>query len=83
MRNVYDAACIGSMINRLYILWYAKRHSWVEATSSSEKISPVVLVVVELHLSEGIRQGRQLYLVGWFKKFMMLNIKILKFCGNI
>ena len=66
-------------MNGLYILWYAKRHSWVEATSNSEKISPVALVVVELRLSEGIRQGRQLYLVGWLRKFMVLNknIKIL------
>jgi len=32
-----------------------------EATSNSEKIKPVALAVIELRLSEGIRQaGRQL-----------------------
>jgi len=35
-----------------------------EATSNSEKIKPVALAIIELRLSEGIRQaGRQL--VSW------------------
>jgi len=37
----------------------AKGPSWAEATSNSEKIKPVALVIAELH--KGIRQaGRQL-----------------------
>ena len=31
--------------------------SQVEATSNSEKIKPIPLPVIELHLSEGIRQA--------------------------
>jgi len=34
-----------------------KGTSRAEATSNSEKIKPVALVVIELHLSEGIRQA--------------------------
>ena len=45
-----------SMKNTFYILCYAKRHSWAEVTSNSEKIKLVTLVVIELHLSEGISQ---------------------------
>jgi len=37
-----------------------KGTSWAEAMSNSEKIKPVTLAVIELRLSEGIRQaGRQ------------------------
>ena len=41
-----------SMKNALYILQYAKRHL---SGSNSEKIKPIALAVIELHLSEGIR----------------------------
>jgi len=33
-----------------------KSTSWTEATSNSEKIAPIALAVIELHLSEGISQ---------------------------
>ena len=46
-----------SMKNALYILRYAKRHQLAEATLNSEKIKPVTLAVIELRLSEGIRQS--------------------------
>ena len=49
-----------SMIRALYVLWYAKRHILDKATLNSEKIKPIALAVIELHLPEGIRQaGRQ------------------------
>ena len=35
-----------SMKNALYVLRYAKRHRRAEATSSSEKIKPVALVML-------------------------------------
>jgi len=38
-----------SMKNALHILWYAKRHSWAEATSNREKIKPIALAIIELH----------------------------------
>ena len=31
-----------------------KGTSWAEATSNSEKIEPIALAVIKLHLSEGI-----------------------------
>ena len=43
-----------SMKNALYILRYVKGTCRAEATSNSEKINPVALVVIELCLSEGI-----------------------------
>jgi len=46
-----------------------------EATSKSEKIKPIALAVIELRLSEGIRQ-----LVS--QKKIPLNKKFLKFHGN-
>jgi len=46
-----------SLKNALYVLWYAKRHLSGWRTSNSEKIKPVALAVIELHLSEGIRQA--------------------------
>jgi len=45
-----------SIKNVLYILQYAKGTSWAKATSKSEKIQPLDLVIVELYWSEGIRQ---------------------------
>ena len=45
-----------SMKNTLYVLRYAKRQLSAEATSNSEKIKLIALVVIELHLSEGISQ---------------------------
>ena len=49
------------MMYALYVLWYAKRNTCqVETMSNSEKIKPVSLAVIELHLSEGISQS-----VGW------------------
>ena len=45
------------MMHALYLLQYA---CWAEVTSISEKIKPVALSVIELSLSEGIRQaGKQ------------------------
>ena len=43
-----------SMKNALYVLQYAKRHLSGRATSNREKIKPVDLAVIELHLSEGV-----------------------------
>ena len=46
------------MKNALYVLQYAKRGtSRAEATSNSEIIKPVALVVIVLRLSEGISQS--------------------------
>ena len=45
------------MKNELYVLWYAKGTCWVEVTSNSEKIKPVALAIIKLHLSEGISQS--------------------------
>ena len=46
-----------SMMGALYIhCSMPKSTSQAEAMSNSEKSSPIALVVVELHLSEGIRQ---------------------------
>ena len=45
-----------SMKNALYVLRYAKGTCRAEATSNSDKIKPVALAVIELHLSEGISQ---------------------------
>ena len=42
-----------SMKNALYILRYAKRHL---SGQSNEKVKPVALAVIKLHLSEGISQ---------------------------
>jgi len=36
-----------SLKNALHVLRYAKRHSWAEATSNSEKIKPVALAVIK------------------------------------
>ena len=53
------------MTRALYTLQYAKcmpkGTSLDETTSNSEKIKPIALAVIELHLPEGIRQasGRQ------------------------
>ena len=47
-----------------------------KATSNSEKIKPVALAVIELHLSEGIRQS-----VSQLK--ILLNKFFLKFCSNL
>ena len=44
------------MKNALFVLRYAKRHL-SEATSNSEKIKPIALAIIELHLSEGISQS--------------------------
>jgi len=33
-----------------------KGTSWTEVTSSSEKIKPVALAIIKVHLSEGISQ---------------------------
>ena len=50
-----------SMKSALYILHYTKRHLSAEATSNSEKIKPVSLAIIALHLSGGISQsGSQL-----------------------
>ena len=45
------------MKNVLYLLRYTKDTSQAEATSNSEKIKPVALAIIKLHLSEGIRQS--------------------------
>ena len=45
-----------SMKNALYVLWYAKRHL-LGGSDNSEKIKPVALAIIELCLSEGIRQS--------------------------
>ena len=45
-----------SLKNAKLVLQYAKGTSWAEATSNSEKIKPVALAIIELRLSEGIRQ---------------------------
>ena len=45
------------MKNALYILQNAKGTSRAEVTLNSEKVRPVALVVIELHLSEGISQS--------------------------
>jgi len=42
-----------SMKNVLYVLQWAIRH---KVTLSSEKIKPIALAVIELRLSEDIRQ---------------------------
>jgi len=34
-----------------------KGTSWAEATLNSEKIKPIALAIIELRLSEGIRQA--------------------------
>ena len=61
-----------SMKNALYVLWYAKRHCRAEATSNSEKIKPVALAVIELHLSEGLKL--QPSFKSKTKKKMLFNI---------
>ena len=43
-----------SMKNALYVLQMPKGTSRTEVTSNSEKIKPIALAVIELHLSEGI-----------------------------
>ena len=45
------------MKNALHVLQYAKGTSRDKAMSNSEKIKPVALAVIELHLSEGISQS--------------------------
>jgi len=45
-----------------------KGTSWAETTSNSEKIKPVALAIIELCLSEGIRQA--------------VSLSEKKFCGN-
>ena len=42
------------MKNALYVLRYST--SWAKVTLNSEKIKPVALAVIELHMSEGISQ---------------------------
>ena len=46
-----------SMKNTMYILRYAKRISRANALSNSKKITPVVLTIIELCLSEDISQS--------------------------
>ena len=40
----------------LYVLRYAYRYSRAEVTLNSEKIKPVAIANIELHLPEGIGQ---------------------------
>ena len=42
------------MMHALYVMWYAKSTGGSEVTLNSEKIKSVVLVVIQLHLAEGI-----------------------------
>jgi len=44
------------MKNVLYILWYAKNTAQAKVTSTNEKLKPIALSIIELHLSEGISQ---------------------------
>ena len=46
-----------SIKNTFYVLQHAKGTSRAKATSNSEKIKPVALAIIELHLSEGISQS--------------------------
>ena len=55
----------------LYVLCIPKGTCWAEATSNSEKMKPVALANIELHLSEGIRQ-----VIGW-AVFLFLYIIML------
>ena len=53
-----------------------KGTSWAKVTLNSEKIKPIVLAVIELHLTEGISQSvRQSQSV--YRKFRK------KFCSNL
>ena len=52
-----------------------KGTSRAEATSNSEKIKPVALAVIELRLSEGVRQS--------VSQKISLNKSFLKFCNNL
>ena len=45
-----------SMKNALYVLQYAKSTCQAEAMLNSDKIKPITLVVIKLHLSEGNSQ---------------------------
>ena len=46
------------MVHALYVLWYPqKAPAQMKLCLNSEKIKPVTLVIVKLHLSEGIRQS--------------------------
>jgi len=45
-----------SMKNLLHVQWYGIRHLSAEEMPNSEKIKPVVLAIIKLRESEGIRQ---------------------------
>jgi len=45
------------MIQALKLQQLVKGTSWDEAILNSEEIKPIVLVVIELHLSEGVSQS--------------------------
>jgi len=49
------------MKNAVYVLWYANRHLSTEALLNGEKVKPVALAIVELCLTEGIRQSVSQY----------------------
>ena len=59
-----------------YSSFLKKGTTWAEATSNREKIKPVALAVVELRLSEGIRQAGGRAVISRF----FFN---LKFCCNL
>ena len=67
------------MMHALYVLWYAKSTSRDEATLNSEKIKPIALTIIRLHLPEGIRQA---VTVGQ-EIFVVLNFRGLLKCGKI
>ena len=54
-----------------------KGTSWDEATLSSENNNPIALAIIELHLSEGIRQA------GSQSLKIPLNIFFYKVCTNL
>ena len=69
-----------------------KGMSWDEAMSNSEKIKPIALAVIELRLSEGIKQaGRRAD--GWAggrvggragrQAISLKKIPLNKFCNNL
>ena len=41
------------MMQALEMLQWVKTMSWDDATLNSEKIKPVAIAIIELHLSEG------------------------------
>ena len=66
------------MKNTLYVLWYAKRHH----SSKTIKVytcKPVALVIIKLHLSEGISQLKVLVkssLCSIFLKVVQVDLKV-------